>query len=237
MLAQHCDVAHTSPDQAPEGQIVVRAHQRIPADPLVGAHRGADRDLAQPSGNQLEHRLRRGRWACAPLWRPRRHLSRDPVPPVASISYRPGKIGPESRYPDIVYSWSNWLFACHDCNHAKGEKWPPRGYADPCARSRGARPEHFFSFDILTGEILPKEGLSRARRRKAQRTIDELRLNEWHHLKNRLEWIQLISAIIPDEPAEMTAESEEQRAHFVSRTTPYSSVTRRWLSERGHRSD
>ena len=94
VLAQHCDVAHTSPDQAPEGQIVVRAHQRIPADPLVGAHRGADRDLAQPSGNQLEHRLRRGRWACAPLWRPRRHLSRDPVPPVASISYRPGKIGP-----------------------------------------------------------------------------------------------------------------------------------------------
>ena len=94
VLAQHCDVAHTSPDQAPEGQIVVRAHQRIPADPLVGAHRGADRDLAQPSGNQLEHRLRRGRWACAPLWSPRRHLSRDPVSPVASISYRPGKIGP-----------------------------------------------------------------------------------------------------------------------------------------------
>ena len=24
-------------------------------------------DAAQPSGNQLEHRLRRGRWACAPL--------------------------------------------------------------------------------------------------------------------------------------------------------------------------
>ena len=94
VLAEHCDVAHTSPDQAPEGQIVVRAHQRIPADPLVGAHHGADRDLAQPSGNQLEHRLRRGRWACAPLWSPRRHLSRDPVPPVASISYRPGKIGP-----------------------------------------------------------------------------------------------------------------------------------------------
>ena len=97
VLAEHCDVAHTSPDQAPEGQIVVRAHQRIPAAPLVGAHRGADRDLAQPSGNQLEHRLRRGRWACAPLWSPRRHLSRDPVSPVASIRYRPGKIGPDQQ--------------------------------------------------------------------------------------------------------------------------------------------
>ena len=70
VLAEHCDVAHASPDQSPEGQIVVRAHQRIPAAPLASAHRRADRDLAQPSGNQLEHRLRRGRWACAPTMAP-----------------------------------------------------------------------------------------------------------------------------------------------------------------------
>ena len=144
---------------------------------------------------------------------------------------------PKSRYPDLVYAWSNWLFACRDCNQAKGEKWPPRGYVDPCAKSRGARPEHFFSFDLLTGEILPKEGLSRARRRKAQRTIDDLRLNKRHHLKKRVIWLHLFSAIIPDEPDEMTAESEEQRAHFASRTIPHSSITRRWLSEHGHRSD
>ena len=106
VLAEHCDVAHASPDQAPEGQIVVRAHQRIPPDPLASAHRRADRHLAQPLGNQLEHRLRRGRWACAPLWRPRRHLSRDPVSPIASISYRPGKIGPAdsiARYMNADY--------------------------------------------------------------------------------------------------------------------------------------
>ena len=101
-LAEHCDVAHASPDQAPEGQIVVRAHQRIPADPLVGAHRGADRDLAQPSGNQLEHRLRRGRWACAPLWRPRRRLFRDPVSLVASISYRARKNWPCPAYRHML---------------------------------------------------------------------------------------------------------------------------------------
>lgn len=141
---------------------------------------------------------------------------------------------PKSRYPELVYSWSNWVFTCHDCNHAKGDKWPTGGYVDPCARSWGARPEHFFSFDILTGEILPKEGLTLARRRKAQSTIDDLRLNDWHHLRQRLLWLQLISAAIPDDPAERTAESEKHRAHFASRTTPYSSITRRWLFERGY---
>ena len=140
---------------------------------------------------------------------------------------------PKSRKPDLVYSWSNWVFSCHDCNHAKGDKWPPQGYVDPCARSRSARPELFFSFDTLTGEVLPKEGLSPARRRKAQNTIDDLRLNEWHHLRKRLGWLQLISAAFPDEPVEMTAELEIQRAHFASRSTPFSSITRRWLSERG----
>ena len=96
-LAEHGDVAHASPDQAPERQIVVRAHQRIPPAPLACAHRGADRDLAQPSRNPLEHRVRRGRWACPPLWTPRRRLSSGPVSPVASISYRPGEIDPDQR--------------------------------------------------------------------------------------------------------------------------------------------
>ena len=93
-LAEHCDVAHASPDQSPEGQIVVRAHQRIPLEPLVGAHRGAHRDLAQPSSNRLDHRLHRRRWACPLLWPPRRRLFSDPVPPAPSISYQPRKIGP-----------------------------------------------------------------------------------------------------------------------------------------------
>ena len=141
---------------------------------------------------------------------------------------------PKSRYPELVYSWSNWLFACHDCNHAKGWKWPPGGYVNPCAKSRPARPEIFFGFDIETGEILPKTNLSAKRRRKAQNTIEELGLNEWHHLKNRVEWLHLVSAIIPDDPTDLEFNDREMRAHFVSRTTPYSSIIRTWLSERGH---
>ena len=43
---------------------------------------------------------------------------------------------PKSRYPHLVYYWSNWLFSCHDCNNTKGKKWPELGYVDPCAFSK-----------------------------------------------------------------------------------------------------
>jgi len=111
------------------------------------------------------------------------------------------------------------------------QQWPPAGYADPYARSRTAYPERFFTYDTVTGEILPKENLSPGRYRKARRTIDDLRLDEWHHLRKRLVWLRLISEIIPDDPAEMTAESEALRAHYCSRTIPSSSITRGWLAE------
>ena len=40
---------------------------------------------------------------------------------------------PISLYPWLVYRWSNWLLACHDCNNAKRSRWPSTGYVDPCA--------------------------------------------------------------------------------------------------------
>ena len=103
---------------------------------------------------------------------------------------------------------------------------------NPCAMSRSARPETYFAFDTQTEEILPSELLSSDDRYKAQVTIDDLGINEWHHLKNRLEWIQLVSAIITDDTDSLTASVEIDRAHFASRTTPFSSITRAWLSER-----
>ena len=107
---------------------------------------------------------------------------------------------PKSRYPELVYAWSNWLFACRDCNHTKLGKWPHGGYVNPCARSTLARPEHYFAFDTQTGEILPSEELTAFDHNRALRTIEDLGLNEMHHLKNRLVWLQLISEIIPHDP-------------------------------------
>ena len=141
---------------------------------------------------------------------------------------------PKSLFPESVYSWSNWLFACHDCNNAKGWKWPVGGYVDPCAKSSPAHPEHYFIFDTQTGEILPRGDLSPRRRHKAQRMIDDLKLNERHHLKKRIEWLQLISAIIPEGPNSLTSDVEKDSAHFASRTIAHSSITRAWLSEQGY---
>ena len=142
---------------------------------------------------------------------------------------------PKSLYPEQVYFWSNWIFACNDCNQAKSNKWPVGGYIDPCAKSSPAHAERYFIFDTQTGEILPNEDLSPRRRRKAQRTIDDLKLNEQHHLKNRLEWLRLISGIIPDYSESTATELVGELEHFASRSTKYSSITRALLSERGYR--
>lgn len=122
---------------------------------------------------------------------------------------------PKSRYPHLVYIWSNWIYACPTCNRRKHEKWPPYGFVDPCAQSATASPENYFTFDIETGLILPKSGLSPIRRKKAVNTIRCLRLNKWPHAKNRREWVEIVAATPAD-----------KRPHFASRSTPYSSITR-----------
>ncbi len=141
---------------------------------------------------------------------------------------------PKSQFPAMVYQWSNWLYACHDCNHKKGEKWPPGGYVDPCAKSRSAQPESYFDFQTATGRIFPKQGLSARRHSKAQRMIDNLGLNDWHHLKNRVEWLELVSKAVPTNPDDETPETKAIRDKLISRDSQLSSVVRTWLSQQGY---
>ena len=138
---------------------------------------------------------------------------------------------PKSRFPRLVYVWSNWVLACHDCNHAKLNTWPTGGYVDPCAKSISDQPESFLCFDVDSGEIVPKEGLSSARRLKAQTTISDLRLNDIHHLRNRLEWLYLISKAIQGKT------DADIRRMCVALTSPkarLSSIARAWLVNQGH---
>ncbi len=103
---------------------------------------------------------------------------------------------PKKTFPELVYDWSNWIVACHSCNHAKLAKWPSTGYVDPCALSRPARPEHFFDFDVMTGMIVPMRGLSPGRHKKAVTTIRDLGLNNFHHIKRRHRWLNMVSMVL-----------------------------------------
>ncbi len=141
---------------------------------------------------------------------------------------------PKSKFPALVYAWSNWLFACHNCNQTKGAKWPPDGYINPCAATLPERPENFFRFDTDTGEILPAFGLSYDHKDIAQKTIDDLSLNAGHHLRDRLEWLTLVSAAVSSDPNNPAPDEEIALSFLTSRATQFSSITRAWLAEHGY---
>ena len=141
---------------------------------------------------------------------------------------------PKSKFPALVYAWSNWLFACSSCNQAKGAKWPPDGYINPCATALPERPENFFRFDTATGEILPAFGLISDRNDTAQKTIDDLSLNAVHHLRDRLEWLTLVSAAVSGDPNNPAPDEKNDISFLTSRATQFSSITRAWLAERGY---
>ena len=140
---------------------------------------------------------------------------------------------PRSRFPQKVYEWSNWLLACHDCNHVKGAKWPPGGYIDPCARSRPARPENFFEFDAVTGEIIAKAWLSSARHMKAIDMIDDLRLNELQHRQKRLTRIAIIATILLQEQAVIDL-FKVRLNEYTDRSKELSSISRFTLAHLGY---
>ena len=137
---------------------------------------------------------------------------------------------PKSRFPEKTYEWSNWVFACHTCNNIKGKKWPPGGYVNPCAKTKPAYPESYFTFDTLTGEILPKEGLTSGRHEKAKQMIDELKLNEHHHLKKRRAQLDLVSQVISNDSGDGIATVAFLKK-VTRRSERLSSVTRVILAE------
>ena len=141
---------------------------------------------------------------------------------------------PKSRFPRLVYSWSNWLLACHECNHVKSNTWPVDGYLDPCSRSGPRALESYFAFDTLTGFIAPNRTLNRYHRMKTQRTIDDLGLNDFHHLKKRMHWLLLFSALLERDPYVLHDSTKEILQRIASRRFECSSVVLSWLAEHGY---
>ncbi len=141
---------------------------------------------------------------------------------------------PKSRFPNLVYCWTNWVFSCHACNQAKGTTWPDGGYVDPCAKCRLDRPERHFVFDIQTGFILPSRDLNPNHRQRAWRTIVELGLNDLHHLRKRVQWLELFSASVSVNPDVSNARTRERIMRFASPKAQFSSLIQTWLAKNGY---
>lgn len=143
---------------------------------------------------------------------------------------------PKSRYPHKVYEWTNWVLACHVCNNKKGGRWPTGGYVDPCAKTTLAQPETHFKFDTTTGEILVKDGLTPARRRRAENTIKNLGLNAYHQCKKRVVHLDFVSKALKCRP-ENDPDTVVIVDFVASNEHRLSSITRSWLREHGHEYD
>jgi uncharacterized protein (TIGR02646 family) len=139
---------------------------------------------------------------------------------------------PKSHYPEGVYKWSNWVLACPFCNNSKGERWPSGGFVNPCESSATGRPEAHFVFDMLTGEILARPGLRPGDRLRAVNTRDVLKLNNYHHLKIRVEWLEVIRIAL--ENSRTKSGRDELIAKVMRSDRELYSITRQYLEEHGH---
>ena len=130
---------------------------------------------------------------------------------------------PRSRFPQLVYEWSNWVFSCHACNvENKKDRWPDIGYVDPCADNATERPERYFDYDTDTGQIAPKSGLSGNARRKASYTIRDLGLNRLDVMLYRQRWILKFRSDV----LELPASNRQAFIEFMTGEVPYAGTTR-----------
>ena len=139
---------------------------------------------------------------------------------------------PKSRFPELVYEWSNWLIACRYCNGAKSNEWPSGGYVDPCARTRPAWPDNYFQFNMETGEIQPVPDLSNQRLKKAQTMIQDLGLNRTFHLRERRKILNTLEVMLSE--VELTDISDEYMVEMGTREFPLSTLTRAFFESRGY---
>ena len=115
-------------------------------------------------------------------------------------------IAPKDLYPEAVFSWKNYLYACGPCNGPKNNKYavvksipsaqvvdvtrhrnapvlPPIAGQPALINPRLEDPLSFLWLDIAnTFVFLPMEGLSRENELRAEYTIKVLRLNHRDYL-------------------------------------------------------
>lgn len=140
---------------------------------------------------------------------------------------------PKSRFPELAYRWSNWLFSCKSCNGYKLNKWPEAGYVDPCARLRRERPETYFYFDTSTGYLLPILGPDQNRYQRAKGMIQDLKLNSFSHVKRRRDFAYFIHLAVSN-AASHNAIIKEIWDSLNTKHIEIGSFIKAWLVDRGY---
>ena len=115
----------------------------------------------------------------------------DPAADVGDKAATLDHFRPLSRFPNLAYDWSNWVFSCRRCNEDyKNSNWPENGYVEPAAADERDRPERYFDYDLKTHELIPRNDLTGDELRRAWDTIDDLGLNSLDVRYYRQDWIQ-----------------------------------------------
>ena len=131
----------------------------------------------------------------------------EPASEVSGKAATVDHFKPLSRFPELAYEWTNWIFSCAECNgEFKRDKWPSAGYVDPSTDNAQEGPEKYFHYDMLTGEIIAHPSLAGDARKRAWDTITDLGLNRLNVLFYRLDWTRRLVADLHMLPVEARAD-------------------------------
>ena len=142
---------------------------------------------------------------------------------------------PLSRFPQLAYEWSNWVFSCRRCNEEnKKDSWPDLGYVDPAALDVTERPDTYFDYDASTGEIIPRSGLTGDARQRARQTIRDLGLDKIDVMYDRF---VLMSFLIAEVLSRPPMERSTYAGDFIQEPHEYTGIAEmviEQLRQQGH---
>ncbi len=155
-------------------------------------------------------------------------------------------IKPKSLYPDLVFVWENYLYACSPCNLGKSNRFhvysqqtgqkinlarspkapvvPPEAGEPLLINPRTEDPLHFMELDIrATFNFRPAANLTSIQQERAEYTIDVLGLNSRENLQTSREhayehYILILELYVNNKQAGKSTEELARFQRSVSRT-------------------
>ena len=120
---------------------------------------------------------------------------------IASKNSQIEHIKPKDRFPELFSNYENFITGClniESCGSKKGNKWSEL-FVNPVIYE----PSKYFSYNRMTGEIIPKKDITDIDLEKANYTIEILNLNDDKRLlkgrKSVIKILQKYQKIYKDE--------------------------------------